>query len=245
MIIKYSVIFILIFIWILINWLNLIQLEYLPNFIEVIEQIIIFFSCDDIINLWSTFYRMIIGFVLSAILAIPFGLIIGLNKKIYIASEILIDFFRSIPATAVFPLFLLFLGSGDASKIAIAVFISFWVVLLNTIRSVWNIPEQRIKVAKIFKATQWQIIKNVIIPNCLPQIFIGLKISISLSLIVIVVTEMFIGTKYGLGQLIYESYISFNTVDLYAYLIIIGLLGYIVNKSASKLEAKLIHWSDK
>jgi ABC-type nitrate/sulfonate/bicarbonate transport system permease component len=245
MILRYSAIVVMVLVWLSISWLGLIQPGYLPHFTDVATKIGSFFTEKELEHLWLTFYRTMAGFFLSGLLAIPIGILIGLNKKTYQSLEVVIDFFRSIPATAMFPLFLLFLGIGDASKIAIAVFISFWIVLLNTIHAVWNVPKQRIQVGQIFKSSKLQMIKNIIVPNALPQIFVGLKISMSLSLIVIVVTEMFIGTKYGLGQLIYESYISFDITGLYAYIIIVGLLGYFLNKIIFIIDEKVIHWADK
>jgi NitT/TauT family transport system permease protein len=245
MLLRFSVLILIIIIWYISSLFGLVNAHYLPLFNDVFSEIGQFFIQNELKNLWLTFYRTLAGFIISGVLAIPLGVMIGLHKKTYQALEVIIDFFRSIPATALFPLFLLFFGIGDMPKIAIAVFISFWIVLINTIHAVWNVPKQRIQVGQIFKSSKFQMIKNIIIPNALPSIFVGLKISMSLSLIVIVVTEMFIGTKYGLGQLIYESYISFDIAGLYAYIIIVGLLGYFLNKVIFVIDQKVIHWADK
>ena len=78
--------------------------------------------------------------------------------------------------------------------------------------------------------------------EALPQIFVGLRTAISLSLIVIVVSEMFIGSSSGIGQKIYDSYLTYETVDLYAWLLIVGLIGYILNRFFVILEKKTLHW---
>jgi NitT/TauT family transport system permease protein len=81
--------------------------------------------------------------------------------------------------------------------------------------------------------------------EALPQIATGLRVAISISFIVVVVTEMFIGTNVGLGQRIYDSYLTYRIPELYATLVVIGFLGYIVNKALILAEHKAIHWTGK
>jgi len=227
-------------IWAASNYLFKINQFYLPNIKEVFLIIV---SHDYLIDLQETFYRTFTGFLIAAFFGISCGIIIGLNKKLFSLLEGTIEFFRALPATALFPLFLLFFGIGDLSKIVITVFICFWIIQINTILGVWNIHHLMIKVGKIYNASKYQLIKRIIIPAALPQIAIGLRVAISLALIVVVVTEMFIGTKFGLGQKIYDSYITYKIAELYAYIIIVGLLGFTLNKLFSILERKIIHWT--
>ncbi len=196
-------------------------------------------------DLCATVYRTILGFSIASFFGTIAGLIIGKYAKVYKTFEAVIDFFRSLPATAMFPLFLLIFGIGDASKIAIAIFISFWIVLLNSAYGVLQSSKIRTKVAKTLGATDWQIFRDITVMEALPQIFIGLRTAISLSLIVIVVSEMFIGSSSGIGQKIYDSYLTYETVNLYAWLLIVGLIGYILNKFFVLIEKKTLHWVGK
>lgn len=193
-------------------------------------------------DLWATLYRTILGFGIASFFGIIAGLVVGKYARIYKTFEIVIDFFRSLPATAMFPLFLLIFGIGSASKIAIAIFISFWVVLLNSAYGVIHSSKTRTKVAKSLGATNWQIFKDITVMEALPQITVGLRTAISLSLIVVVVSEMFIGSSAGLGQKIYDSYLTYETVNLYAWLLIVGLVGYILNKFFVLFEKRTLHW---
>lgn len=196
-------------------------------------------------NLGATLLRTFVGFVLLVILGVPIGVYLGAHPKIYKMFDIVIEFFRSLPGTAMFPLFLLVFGIGDGSKIAIAWFISFWIVLVNSAYGVLQGSKTRKRVAESFKATHWQTLSRVVFMDALPQIFIGLKVGLSLSLIAVVVSEMFIGSNTGLGQKIYDSYLTYEIPYLYAWLMVTGVVGYLLNKVFALLEYRVIHWVGK
>ncbi len=230
-------------IWWIVAELKLADPILLPPLGDTLGRLFtLFISGKAFSDIWATVYRTILGFGIASFLGIIAGLIIGKYAEIYKTFEIVIDFFRSLPATAMFPLFLLIFGIGSASKIAMAVFISFWVVLINSAYGVIHSSKIRTKVAKSLGATDWQIFKDITVMEALPQIVVGLRTAISLSLIVVVVSEMFIGSSAGLGQKIYDSYLTYETVNLYAWLLIIGMVGYILNKFFMFFEKRKLHW---
>jgi len=193
-------------------------------------------------DLWATVYRMLAGFLIASVAGILCGIVLGHFRPAYLFSELLIDFTRSIPATALFPLFLLFFGVGDRSKIAIVVFPCFFVVLINAIYGVWNAPKTRILMAKSFRASQLQIVSKIIFYDALPQIFAGLRNALSVALILAVVAEMFVGTKNGLGFLIYNAKIAYDTPQMYAVILLLGVLGYTANRGLLWFERRTLHW---
>lgn len=231
--------------WWFIGAIRLIDPLYFPSLPELISAFPHVLAKNNSAHLWTTAYRTLISFVLAGSSAIPLGIFMGSNNKIYNALEFLIDFFRSLPAPALFPLFLLFFGIGDGAKIAAAFFVAFWVILINAIYGVWSSSKLRVQVAKVFRATRLQIFREITIPEALPQIFVGLRVALSLALILVVVTEMFIGTSSGLGLQIFNSYASYQIPELYAYILVVGFLGYALNKGFLVLEKKIIHWGGK
>lgn len=229
--------------WWIVTELNFVSPIMLPRLDDTLGRFFsLLVSTKAFPDLWATLYRTILGFGIASFFGIIAGLVVGKYARIYKTFEIVIDFFRSLPATAMFPLFLLIFGIGSASKIAIAFFISFWVVLLNSAYGVIHSSKTRTKVAKSLGATNWQIFKDITVMEALPQITVGLRTAISLSLIVVVVSEMFIGSSAGLGQRIYDSYLTYETVNLYAWLLIVGLVGYILNKFFVLFEKRTLHW---
>ncbi len=229
--------------WFIVSKTNLVSHSLLPKVSVVIGKIYEVVADGSIFpNLEATLMRMSAGFVLSVILGVPIGIYLGAYPKIYKMFEIVIEFFRSLPATAMFPLFLIVFGIGNGSKIAIAWFISFWIILVNSSYGVLHGSKIRVRVAQSFKATHWQTLCRVMFMDALPQVFIGLRIGLSLSLIAVVVGEMFIGSNTGLGQKIYDSYLTYEVSYLYAWLIITGITGYLLNRLFAWFEHKTIHW---
>lgn len=234
----------IIILWFIINKLKIVDYVYLPRVEDTLLSLKIFFEEDGILHLILTFSRTLVSFLLASTLGIPLGLIIGYSTNIYKASELVIDFFRSVPSTAFFPLFLLLFGVEDLSKIMLSAFVTFWIILINTIHGVWNSSKIRVQVAKVFKCSNLQIFKDVLFFDSLPQIFVGLRSALSVSLVIVVVAEMFVGTKFGMGRKIYDSYTSYKTANLFSDIILTGLLGYTVNKTFLSLQKRVVHWTD-
>lgn len=236
----------LLLIWALFSYLKIVNPVLIPTPWEVVVRSTQLFYRGEIwADLLATIYRLFLGFALSVAIGTPLGLILGYSKRLSDSLEFLIDFFRSIPASALFPMFLLFFGIGDKAKVSVVVFSCSLIVIIYTMYGVKNCKESRIKVAKVMKANKFSIFSKVIFPESLPHIFAGARISISIALILVVVTEMFIGTKYGLGRLIYDSHLMFRISTMYAAIFIAGILGYMLNKIFMVVESKVFHWVGK
>ena len=198
-----------------------------------------------ITDLYNTTYRWAVGFTLGVILGILLGLVLGISTRIRAALDFPIEFFRTMPVTAIFPLFLIIFGIDDPSKIAMAFTPTFLLMVVNTTYGVTLADPTRRKMAQVFGANRFQIFKNIVAMDALPQIFLGLRLALTQSLIVTVVSEMFIGTDYGLGQRVYDSYLTNSITTLYALLIVLGLIGYFANKVLVTIEKRMIFWTGK
>jgi NitT/TauT family transport system permease protein len=193
----------------------------------------------------ASLYRLTLGFALAVGIGVPLGLLIGSSRRLVESLEFLIDFFRSLPASALFPMFILFFGIGDRSKVAVIVFSCALIILVNAIYGVKNCKEARLRAARAMGANRTALFTKVIFPEALPHIFAGLRISVSIGLILVVVTEMFIGTHRGLGQRIYDAHLMFRIAEMYAVILLTGVLGYVLNKIFITIEAKVFHWAGR
>jgi sulfonate transport system permease protein len=190
-----------------------------------------------------TISRVVIAFLLGAVIGIPLGVAFGSNERLYRSVEFLIDFFRSTPASALIPLFILFFGISDINKIAIAAFGVFSVVVFNSAYGVMNARKSRILAAKVMGASPYQIFRDVLFFESLPQTMVGLRTGISTSLVVVVVAEMFIGSDQGLGHRIIEGEQVLHITDMYSSIIVAGVIGYLLNMLFMVTDKRLIHWS--
>jgi sulfonate transport system permease protein len=235
--------FLFFILWFLVSTFEIIEVFFLPNPLDVLFKVIELLIKGNIsLDIYSTLYRVLVSFILAAFFAILVGVIIGAWVKLYYLTELLLDFFRSIPATAIFPLFLLIFGVNDESKIAVTFWGIFLIIVFYVAQGVINSNKARIKAAELMGANKVQMFSNILIWETLPNIFSGLRIGISYSFMLIVITEMFIGTYVGLGKKIIEFQYTYDVVSLYAIIIILGLLGYLMNQILAYLNKKIVHW---
>lgn len=196
-------------------------------------------------DFWRTLVRTLQAFGIAAIAGVPLGIMIGANAKLYRSIEFLVDFFRSTPATAMFPLFMIIFGLGDFAKIAVAAFAAWLVILFNVAYGVMNARQTRLLAARVMGASRLRIFRDVLFYEGLPQTFVGLRTAVSLALVVIVVAEMFIGADDGLGKRIIDSQITFDMPQLYGTILVSGVLGYGLNLFFLTLETRLVHWAGR
>ena len=193
----------------------------------------------------ATLYRWAFGFIIGAVAGICIGLIIGLIPTLGLLCELPFEMFRSTPPAAILPIFFIFFGVGDKAKIAIAVFPTFFITVLSVSKAVLSVSETRLQVLKIMNANLFQKIRYVIFPEILPQVLLATKISLSLSLTVAIVAEMLIGSEFGLGQRIYDAYLTSNISALYASVVIASVIGTLFNQIINLYYEKVSVWLPK
>ncbi|MCA1992624.1 MAG: ABC transporter permease [Coleofasciculus sp. S288] len=225
------------------GWVNPVLL---PTPLATLNSLIsALFSGTLMIDFIATVIRTFQAFLIAAVMGVPLGVALGSSEKVYRSVEFLIDFFRSTPASALIPMFILFFGISDGSKVAIASFSALLLILFNSAYGVINAKRSRILAANVMGANQFQIFKDVLLWESLPQTFIGLRSGISIALVIVIVAEMFIGTEQGLGKRIIDAQQILNVQDMYASILITGILGYVLNVLFLLIEKRFVHWSGK
>ncbi|WP_407180270.1 ABC transporter permease [Bradyrhizobium sp. STM 3562] len=193
----------------------------------------------------KTVVRTIASTAIAAGIAIPLGILLGASERVYRSVEFLIDFFRSTPASAMFPLFLVLFGVGDRTKISVAAFGAALVILFNVAYGVMNARKTRLLAAKVMGASPTRVLFDVMLFESLPQTFVGLRNGVSLALVIIVVAEMFIGSTDGLGQRVFEAQQLFDMPGMYAAIFAAGALGYSLNLLFLLIENRFVHWAGR
>ena len=186
--------------------------------------------------------RSLIGFALAIAYAIPLGLLIGWNRRLAVVVNPFLEMLRNTAALALLPVFILLLGIGEASKIAIVLYSCSFPILLNTVSGVRGADPLLIKCARTMGLSQFQLFYKVILPSAVPTIFVGIRLAGAYSLVVLVAAEM-IGAKAGLGYLIIYSQYNFQIPEMYVGIITIMLLGVSFNQLLWAVERRLTRWN--
>ncbi|MBP0491486.1 ABC transporter permease [Roseomonas indoligenes] len=192
-----------------------------------------------------TVWRTLLSFVIASAIGVPLGVALGARERLYRAVEFVVDFFRSTPASALFPLFLVLFGTGEATKIAVAAFGAALVILFNAAYGVMNARRTRVLAAKVMGAGPARILWDVLVWEALPQILVGMRQGVSLALVIVVVAEMFIGSTDGIGQRVINAQMLFESGLMYGAIFVAGALGYALNLLFLLAEKRFVHWSGK
>src|SRR3954449_10867018 len=237
---------VLLAIWSFATWIRIVDPVLLPSPVSTFKAMWAgMFHGKLGIDFLKTVIRTISSTAIAAVIAIPLGILLGSSEKLYRSVEFLIDFFRSTPASAMFPLFLVLFGVGDRTKISVAAFGAALVILFNVAYGVMNARKTRLLAAKAMGASRLRILMDVMLLESLPQTFVGLRNGVSLALVIVVVAEMFIGSTDGLGNRVFEAQQLFAMPDMYAAIFAAGALGYGLNLLFLVVERRFVHWAGK
>lgn len=185
--------------------------------------------------------RSLSGLVLAIVLGVALGLLMGWFKRFEAVIDPLLQFFRQTSALALFPVFILFLGIGEWSKITIIFWASFWPVLLSTISGVKQVDQLWVNAARSMGASRNYVFTKVVLPAASPSIFTGIRLSGAYCVTALVAAEM-IGAHSGLGFLILNSQEVFQIPSMYAGILLLALLGLLLNYVLSVIEKRMTRW---
>jgi NitT/TauT family transport system permease protein len=222
--------------------LGLVNATFFPPFSEVARAWWgLVLSGDLADHAQASLIRSFSGFALAIIVSIPLGLAIGWWKPVSEYLNPLLEVLRNTAALAILPVFILLLGLGETSKIAIVFYACVFPLLLNTISGVKNVDPLLIKSARSMGLSPITLFRKVIIPAAVPTIFVGIRQAGAGSILVLVAAEM-VGAKSGLGYLIQYTQFSFQITQMYAGIISISAIGLIVNYVLLYIERRLTAW---
>lgn len=192
-------------------------------------------------HLGASLTRSASGFGLALVTAIPLGAAIAAYPPVRDLFAPMLEVFRNTAALAILPVFILVLGIGETSKIAIVLFACFFPILLNTISGVSTVDVQLLRTARVLELSPVATFAKVIFPAALPTIFTGIRISAAAAILVLIAAEM-IGATEGLGYLINYSQMNFLIPEMYAGIITTSALGLLINYSLVAIEKRLSTW---
>jgi ABC-type nitrate/sulfonate/bicarbonate transport system permease component len=192
-------------------------------------------------DLVPSMVRLLTGWLLAAVLGIAVGTLIGVSARLRDYVDPIAQFLRAIPPPALLPLFIVLLGIGDSMKVVMILFGVVWPVLLNTVDGVRSVDSLHLDTARAFGISRRDRLMRIILPSAGPRIFAGLRISLSIAVILMVISEM-VATVNGVGFQLRQAQRTFRMTDVWAGILFLGLIGFALNTALSLIERRVLRW---
>ena len=221
------------------EWMNALIIPPPSKILRIFYELL--WSGQIPVQILVSMKRALAGYLLAAGIFIPLGIFMGISPMIYRFFEVIVEMLRPVPPPVVIPVALLFFGLGDEMKIFVILFSCAWPMLLNTIDGVRGVDWVLLNTARTFGLSRLKIIWRVILPASLPQIMTGLRVSLPIMLILVVISEM-IGSTDGIGYFVLDSHRRFKVTHMYAGMLALALLGYTLNQLFNLLQRLLLPW---
>ncbi|WP_433727066.1 ABC transporter permease [Actinoplanes sp. CA-051413] len=229
-------------VWEIFPRLGLVDATFLPPLSDVLVAWWQLVQSGELIDhAQASLGRSLAGFGLAVVAAIPLGLLIGWYKPAATLLTPLLEVFRNTAALALLPVFVLILGLGETSKVAIIFYACSWPILLNTVSGVRTVDPLLIKSARSLGLGSLRLFQKVVLPAAVPTIFTGIRLAGAYSILILIAAEM-VGAKAGLGYLINYAQYNFAVPDMYAGIITISAIGLVVNQVLIITERRFSTW---
>lgn len=218
----------------------------LPSPVEVGRTLVAAFGTGGMLtDVGWTLLRTVLGFLVGTAFGVLLGLAMGSWRSMHDTMVFSVDAIRSIPATSLFPLFMLALGLGLKAMVALIAFPTCWLVTINTMYGVHNSSLIRREMAEIFRIPRAKRFFFVTLPDAAPSIVASLRLSIAICLHMAIIGEIFMGTEAGIGRRIYDAHTLLRVPEVYAAILTAGVLGYGLNSLLVLMEKRFFFWGGK
>jgi ABC-type nitrate/sulfonate/bicarbonate transport system permease component len=193
---------------------------------------------DDVL---PSLIRLSAGYVIAAVVGVTLGVLIGTYKRLRDLLEPVLEFFRAIPPPVIVPILMLIFGIENTMKIVVIAFGCMWPILLNTAEGVRAVDSVLSDTAKTYRISGAARLRHLILPAASPQIFAGLRQGLSVAIILMVISELFAASD-GLGFAIVQAQRSFAIPEMWAGMLMLGLLGFLLSLLFRLVENRWLAW---
>ncbi len=192
-------------------------------------------------HLWVTIAEVLVAFAAVAPVGVGLGLLLGEHDYLGRAFKPFFYFIASVPKSVFLPIFILLFGIGFVQKVAFGVFQAIFVLVISSIAAVTSVPAERVRVARAFGATSWQVYTQIYWPSMLPLILEGVRLGLIFNITGVIFAEMYV-SRAGLGVLIARAGQSFQMPDLFAGIVLTAILSIVVNEALRWYERRVGRW---
>jgi ABC-type nitrate/sulfonate/bicarbonate transport system permease component len=232
-------------VWQIVVWLEAVPERYLPQPLSAAEALArVVTTPDDMYAVALTLLRALAGFAFT----VPLGIALGILGAVVPVFRRMLrpwtELLRPLPPAAIIPISVFAIGFGLKLYLFIIVFAAVWPVYFHTVAAFSGTEEVLLRTGRAFGCDRWTLIRSIVLPNALPQIFIGIRIAASVSLIGSVVTDLFAGQD-GLGYLLFERAFALRVPDVLALTVLCGINGMLFNQMVLVLRRLVIGWHER
>ncbi|RCW67049.1 ABC transporter permease [Saliterribacillus persicus] len=236
---------ILILIWELLSRVGFFPSYQLPAPTVILEKIVEMARDGSLFgHIGITTYRVFVGFILGTIAAVVLGALVGFYQKVEQLFDPMIQAFRSIPSLAWVPLFILWMGIGEPSKITMIAVGVFFPVYLNIVSGIFSVDRKLIEVGKMYGLNSFQLVRRIILPASLPSFLVGMRSGLGLGWMFVVAAEL-MGASQGLGFLLVFGQNMAQPETIIASIILFAIIGKLSDWVLKKIELRSLHWQDR
>ena len=211
--------------WSILSYGGIVQPLFLPSPGSVAKALYDMFAHEDFIgDVWASFFRIIVGFLVAAAVGIPLGIAIGSFRAVQAFFEPIVGAVRYMPASAFIPLLIIWLGIGQSEKMAVIWFGVFFPLTLMIADVSANVPRELVNIAYTLGASRWQVFRRVLLPACWPGVIDNLRIGLGWAWTYLIVAEL-VAAETGIGHVILQSSRFLETDKIIGGILVIGVLG--------------------
>jgi ABC-type nitrate/sulfonate/bicarbonate transport system permease component len=192
-------------------------------------------------DVFPSVLRMLGGWALAVVIGVPLGVVIGRSRVSSDLANPTLQFLRAIPGPALIPVFIILLGTETTMRVALIAFGSVWPILLNTIEGTRTVDPVQLDTARAYRLPPHARLLRIVLPAAMPKIFAGIRVSLSLAVILMVVSELVASTN-GIGYRIQNAQIMFLLTDMWCGIVLLAVLGYALNWLFLKAEDHALGW---
>ncbi|WP_184539271.1 ABC transporter permease [Streptosporangium becharense] len=192
-------------------------------------------------NFSASVSRLLIGWVLAGVVGVVVGVALGRSPLLFRFVDPLVQFARAIPPPMLLAFFMALFGIGPRMQISLIVFGIIWPILINACEGARQVDRQHLDTARVFGLSGRERLFRIILPSAMPKIFAGLRVSLSLALILMVISEL-VGSTDGIGFQLLDAQRSFDMTGVWAGIVLLGVLGYVLNSGFLAVERRVLSW---
>jgi ABC-type nitrate/sulfonate/bicarbonate transport system permease component len=185
--------------------------------------------------------RLMAGYALACVAGIALGIPVGIYRPVRRAAEPVLEFFRAVPPVAMIPLLIVSMGFGDAMKVTIIVAGAIWPILLNTVEGIKAVDPVLDETCRTYQIRGAARLRHFIIPSAMPQIVVGMRLGLSIGIVLMVISEMFAAMD-GLGSAIIYFQRSYEIPQMWSGVVMLGLFGFALSMVFRLFEKRVLGW---